>query len=64
MSQILVTRLLITYDKSLIKKLFGGTSRKSDKKEKKKKNNKQTRMAIAKLFALNANAKRIFAKLL
>ena len=37
MSQILVTRLLITYDKSLIKKLFGGTSRKSDKKEKKKK---------------------------
>ena len=37
----------------MIKKLFGGTSRKSDEKEKKL---KKTRMVIAKLLALNANA--------
>ena len=42
-----------TYHKTFIKKLFGGTSRKSDEKGIKK---KKTRMAIAKLFALNANA--------
>ena len=46
---------LITYNKTLIKKLFGDTSRKSDKKEKKKE--KKTRMAIGKLFGLNANGK-------
>ena len=44
---------MITYDKTLIKKLFGGTSRKSDEKGKKK---KKIRMGIAKLFPLNANA--------
>ena len=37
----------------LTKKLFGSPARKSDENEKKK---KKTRMAIAKLFALNANA--------
>ena len=48
---------MITYDKTLIKKLFGGTFRKSDEKEKRKKTNKKnTRMAVSKLFALNANA--------
>ena len=46
---------LINYDKTLIKKHFGDTPKKSDKKEKKK---KKTKMVIAKLFALNANAKR------
>ena len=35
------------------KKLFGGPSGKRDEKEKKE---KKTRMAIAKLFALSANA--------
>ena len=45
---------LITYHKTLIKKLFGGTSRNCDEKEKKK---KKTRMKIVKFFALNANAK-------
>ena len=44
---------LITYHKTLTKKLFGGTSRKSDEKETKK---KKPRMAISKLFELNANA--------
>ena len=42
---------LITYHKTLIKKLFGGTSSKNDEKEKKKK-----KVAITKLFALKANA--------
>ena len=46
---------LITYYKTLIKKLFGGTSRKSDEKEKKKRK-KKTRMPTAKLFAFHANA--------
>ena len=53
---------MITHHKTLIKKLSGSTSRKSDEREKKEKN-KQTRVAIAKLFALNANAKNAKIKL-
>ena len=48
---------MVTYHKTLIKKIFGGTSRKKETKKKKKKKRKKPRMAIAKLFALNANAK-------
>ena len=50
---------LITYHKTLTKKFIGGPFRKVTRRKKRKKN-KQTRMAIAKLFALNANAKKWF----
>ena len=46
---------LITYHKTLIKKLFGGPSRKSTRRKKRKQQKNKTRMAIAKLFALDAN---------
>ena len=53
MSQILVTRFLITYEKTLTKNLSAVHPEKVTRMKKRKK----TRKAIAKLFALNANAK-------
>ena len=50
---------MITKLKTLAKKLLAVRSEKSDEKEKKK---NKTRMAITKLFALNANAKIIICR--